>query len=82
MTKRWRCEVLTQCHWCLTALENVAKQNHRFDEVSIRGLCAARRPNSVPPCGVALGFGLVEGFCKDGVLIGFGVEVGKGWKEM
>ena len=30
------------------------------------------------PCGVALEFGLVEGFCKDGVPIGFGVEVGKG----
>ena len=32
----------------------------------------------MPPCGVALGFGLVEGFSKDGVLIGFGVEVGTG----
>ena len=32
----------------------------------------------MPPCGVALALGLAEGFSKDGVLIGFGVEVGKG----
>ena len=32
----------------------------------------------MPPCGVALGFRLVEGFSKDEVPIGFGVEVGKG----
>ena len=35
----------------------------------VRGLCSTNRPNSMPPCGVALVFGLVEGF---------GVEVGKG----
>ena len=36
------------------------------------------RPKKGPPCGVAQGFGLVEIFSRDGVLIRLGVEVGKG----
>ena len=48
------------------------------DVGDVRGLCSARRPNGMPPCEVALGFGLVEGFRKDGVPTGFCVEVKKG----
>ena len=48
------------------------------DVGDVRGLCSARRPNSVAPCEVALGFELVEGFRKDQVPIGFGMEVEKG----
>ena len=48
------------------------------DVGDVRGLCSATRPHSMPPCEVALGFGLVEGFSQDEVPTGFGVEVKKG----
>ena len=52
------------------------------DVEDVRGPCSARRPNSMPPCEVALEFGLVEGFSKDEVPTGFGVEVKKKvWTE-
>ena len=34
----------------------------------MRGLCSAKRPKRRPPCEVAEGFGLVEEFCRGGVL--------------
>ena len=37
------------------------------DVGDVRGLCSARRPNGMPPCEVALGFGLDEGFSQDEV---------------
>ena len=53
------------------------------DVGDVRGLCSATRPNGMPPCEVALGFGLVEGFSQDEVPTGFGVEVKKKvWTEM
>ena len=48
------------------------------DVGDVRGLCSARRPNGMPPCEVALEFGLVEGFSKEEVPTGFCVEVKKG----
>ena len=45
---------------------------------SVRGLCSAKRPKRRLSCGVAQGFGLVEEFIRDGVLVGLGVEVGNG----
>ena len=36
------------------------------------------RVGSMPPCGVALEFGLAKGFTRDGAPIRFGVKVGNG----
>ena len=48
-----------------------------LDSSPVSGLCSARRATSKNPCGAA-GVGLVAGYSRDGVVIGFRVGAGKG----
>ena len=50
------------------------RESERVGLIPVRGLCSARRPNNMPPCGLRLG--LVGGFSKDEVPTGSVGKVG------